>query len=77
MTRRDQVAISGDDSALHPPMDDPGVLPRREVWLRLEAAREEISTASGVEHGQTVADGGAALLRYGLCLIRRRRRTIL
>ena len=46
MTLLDQVSVSGDDSALHPSMDDPGVMPRREVRLRLEAAREEISTAS-------------------------------
>jgi hypothetical protein len=66
MTRRDQVS-----------MDDPEVMPRREVRLRPGAAREELSTGAGVEHGQPVADGGAGLLHYGLCLIRRRRRTVL
>jgi hypothetical protein len=48
---------------LHPSMDDAGVLPRREMRLRLEAAREKISTTPGVEHGQPVSDGGADLLR--------------
>ena len=38
MTRREQVSISGDESALHTSMDDPGVFPRRQVRLRLEAA---------------------------------------
>jgi hypothetical protein len=44
-------------------MDDAGVLPRREVRLFPEAAREKISAAPGVQRGQPVASGGAGMLR--------------
>jgi hypothetical protein len=73
MTCRDQVAISGDDGAL--PEDERAVLERARALIPRLA--ERATAGSGVEHGQTVADGGAGLLGYGLCLIRRRRRTVL
>ncbi len=73
MTRRDQVSISGDDSAL--PEAERAVLERARGLIPRLA--ERAPTASGVGHGQPVADCGAGLLRYGLCVIRRRRRAVL
>jgi hypothetical protein len=73
MKRRDHFSISGDDSAL--PDEERTVLARARALIPLLA--ERAPTASGVEHGQPVAHGGAGLLRYRLCLTRGRRRTVL
>jgi hypothetical protein len=55
MTSRDQISISGDDSGL--PQEERAVLERARALIPRLA--ERAPTASGVEHGQPVADGGA------------------
>jgi hypothetical protein len=48
--------------ALHPPMDDAGVLPRREMRPQAETAREQVSTPVSVEGSQPLADCAPGLL---------------
>src|SRR5215472_4866182 len=48
--------------ALHPSMDDAGVLPRREMRPLLKTAREQVSTPAGVESGQPLTDRAPGLL---------------
>jgi hypothetical protein len=49
-------------AALHPSVDDTGVLARRELRRLPETAREQIPAPAGVEGDQPLADRGAGLL---------------
>src|SRR5260370_9066832 len=46
---------------LDPGMNDPCILPGREVRLRPEAAREEVVSVSGVDFGKPGSDRGSGL----------------
>jgi hypothetical protein len=47
--------------ARHPPMNDTGVLPRRETRLLAETAREQVPIPASVEGGQPLADRAPGL----------------
>jgi len=47
--------------ALYPSMDDAGKLPRREMRLLPETAREQVSTPAGIEGGQPLAESTPGL----------------
>src|SRR5213079_2792561 len=51
-------AVGGvvEPGALDPGIDDPRVLPGRDVWLRAEAAREEVSSVPGLDLGKPGSD---------------------
>ena len=48
--------------AIRPSMDDPGILPRRQVWLSPQTAWEQISALASVEGGEPLADSSTGLL---------------
>ena len=56
-------AVGGavEHSALDPGMDDPRILPGRDVRLRPETAREEVSSVSGLDLGKPCSDRGSGL----------------
>ena len=56
------VSRTIETGALHPPMDDAGVLPRREMRPPAERAREPGSTPVSVEGSQPLADCAPGLL---------------
>ena len=48
--------------AVRPSMDDPSILPRRQVWLSPQTAWEQISTLANVESGEPLADSSTGLI---------------
>ena len=48
--------------AVRPLMDDAGVLPRRQVWLSLETAWEQISAVASVQGDDPLADSSTGLV---------------
>ncbi len=48
---------------LDPSVDDPRILPGREVRLRPEAAREEVPSIPGLDLGKPGSDRGSGLFR--------------
>ena len=56
-------AVGGavEPGTLDPGMDDPRILPGREVRLRPEAAREEVPSIPGLDLGKPGSDRGSGL----------------
>src|SRR6516165_8011913 len=56
------VCRAVEPGAVRPSMDDAGVLPRRQVWLSPQTAREQILPLASVEGGEPLADSSTGLL---------------
>src|SRR6202795_3335616 len=55
------VGRAVEPGTLDPGMDDPRILPGREVRLRPEAAREEVPSIPGLDLGKPGSDRGSGL----------------